>query len=206
MLTDLIPTGREDEPHSRYQQGGLRGPRLRPERPRREVIDGRVARPGVKQVDIGVGRGSDPGSAHTSQFPLDALAPGPGSYIACHVSLVENGASARRRTELFTSLFVCLISIRKCVYPVLCYNQCISFVAIEKYVDSLDFLFLSGGVLGAWGMECPVSVSGAIRKLQSWCGEPLSRGWPPLHGEFGRMGVGKYYCSISNIHILFLQS
>ena len=33
-------------------------------------------------------------------------------------------------------------------------------------------------VLGAWGMECPVSVSGAIRKLQSWCGEPLSRGWP----------------------------
>lgn len=27
-----------------------------------------------------------------------------------------------------------LASIRKCVYSVLCYNQCISFVAIEKYV------------------------------------------------------------------------
>jgi hypothetical protein len=51
-------------------------------------------------------------------------------------------------------------SIRKCVYPVLCYNQCISFVAIEKYV-ALFFLQY------CWRRRsmCPI-----VRVLQmAWC-------------------------------------
>ena len=101
--------------------------------------------------------------------------------------------------------FVCLISIRKCVYPVLCYNQCISFVAIEKYVDSLEFLFLRGG---SWGMGN--EVPDVRLRSNSEAAELVRRtpveGVAPLHGQFGRMGVGKYYCSISNIHNLFLRA
>lgn len=40
-----------------------------------------------------------------------------------------------------TLSFLPLASIPKCVYLVLCYNQCISFVAIEKYVGLFFVLF-----------------------------------------------------------------
>jgi hypothetical protein len=70
------------------------------------------------------------GRRHPYDIDVDFLISSSGHVH--HVYLPEDGPSPVR-AALDNSLFLSLLaSIRKCVYPVLCYSQCISFVAIEK--------------------------------------------------------------------------
>lgn len=57
------------------------------------------------------------------------------SFHRCSTCLCIGGwASARARVDC-SPFYLFLASIGKCVYLVLCYNQCISFVAIEHEFD-----------------------------------------------------------------------
>jgi hypothetical protein len=82
--------------------------------------------------DIGVGRGE----ISISHAHLDSgiFSSNHGLHAACHsVDLIADGRPVDTSLLNSSSFFVLWpTSIRKCVYPVLCYSQCISFVAIEK--------------------------------------------------------------------------
>ena len=123
-------------------------------------------------ADIGAGRGWDSIVARPSESP-EGLYLEHGSTDTSAVCSHDGPPAGAGVSCCSPFLSFWSTSIRKCVYPVLCYNQCISFVAIEKYV-----VFHS--CCRRWPM-CPVSVSciwrgasGGIRNLQRRCGEPLS--------------------------------
>lgn len=133
-------------------------------------------------VDIGVGRGWDSPHAHWgSEDRFSAYA---ASVDARHVISALDGPPSN--VGLSCSPFVSLwpTSIRKCVYPVLCYNQCISFVAIEEHFwilfDYLAMLYYCVDVRRRW-LVVPSSVSGGIRNPQRWCGEPPVQVVVPRH-------------------------
>lgn len=82
-----------------------------------------------QSADIGRGRGWGLSFSHAHEDPE---APFSGHALA-YVRHVFSTAAGPFATELSCSPFLSFWpSIRKCVYPVLCYNQCISFVAIEN--------------------------------------------------------------------------
>jgi hypothetical protein len=73
------------------------------------------------------------------------------------------GAGLGGFMPIFVTLsFLPLASIPKCVYLVLCYNQCISFVAIEKYVGLFLFYFDST-VIGGFAVTAGHFVGGSCR-------------------------------------------
>lgn len=57
---------------------------------------------------------------------------------AQHVCEMEDEPPPVRAAVDCSPILSFLASIRKCVYPVLCYNQCISFVAIERMCFGLE--------------------------------------------------------------------
>lgn len=93
--------------------------------------------------DIGVGRsGISFPHAHPDSGTISL---GPGFHAARHVVDDLTTAGHPIDTDLSCPLSFVLwpTSIRKCVCPVLCYSQCISFVAIEKQVGPFFVVLLS---------------------------------------------------------------
>lgn len=86
-----------------------------------------------QESDIDVERG--PANSHAHPDP-GIVSLGHELHAAGHVAVNMTADGCPVDTDLRCSSFFVLwpTSIRKCVYPVLCYSQCISFVAIEKYV------------------------------------------------------------------------
>lgn len=82
-------------------------------------------------VDIGVGRGWD--SSHAHWDSEDRYSGYAASIDARHVISGFDGTPSNVGLSCSPFLSFWPTSIRKCVYPVLCYNQCISFVAIEEH-------------------------------------------------------------------------
>jgi hypothetical protein len=150
-----------------------------------------------QESDIGFGWGE----ISISHAYLDSgiFSSGHGLYSACHVvDLIADGHPVNTSLLDSSSFFVLWpTSIRKCVYPVLCYSQCISFVAIEKHVGpfccyiTLLFILFSRSFVwicnvyvwspilrSSWyvgGFPVVRLFPGGIRNLQGWCGEPLSK-------------------------------
>ena len=84
--------------------------------------------------DIGVGRS---GFSVSQTHPDSGIhSPGHGFYVARHVvdDLTATGCPIDTDLSCLSYFVLWPTSIQKCVYPVLCYSQCISFVAIEKQV------------------------------------------------------------------------
>jgi hypothetical protein len=118
------------------------------------------------------------GRRHPYDIDVDFLISSSGHVH--HVYLPEDGPSPVR-AALDNSLFLSLLaSIRKCVYPVLCYNQCISFVAIENVFSSIPSSFTFSIVrccVYCWcgpcvGIRMAWCVYGVIRNRRK-CGESL---------------------------------
>ena len=121
-----------------------------------------------------------------------------GLYLGYRQSIfLDRYFGRRRRTERVHVQIVCPLSALQasenaCI-SVLCYNPCISFVAIEKYVGLFVLLYkcfpmlfhvLKDYVLCmivAYYIVCTVGGHGVVwpegfGTCMSWCGEPLSRG------------------------------
>ncbi|KAJ6098789.1 hypothetical protein N7467_000324 [Penicillium canescens] len=98
------------------------------------------------------------GRRHPYDIDVDFLISSSGHVH--HVYLPEDGPSPVR-AALDNSLFLSpLASIRQCVYPVLCYHQCISFVAIENMFSSI---FVSLYLVSCWCCGPPVGIR------MAWC-------------------------------------
>lgn len=154
-----------------------------------------------QESDIGVEQGIAISHAHPDP---EIVSLGHELHAAGHAAVNITADGCPVDTDLRCSLFFVLwpTSIRKCVYPVLCYSQCISFVAIEKYVGwsssfcytmFLVFFFSRSTEYFAQNSQVSAYVivgytSGRWSRLHwvrlfperfgtcsSWCGEPLSK-------------------------------
>lgn len=157
-----------------------------------------------QKSDIGV----EPGTAISHAHPdPEIVSLGHELHAAGHAAVNMSVDGCPVDTDLRCTSFLVLwpTSIRKCVYPVLCYSQCISFVAIEKYVGWSSSFCYTMIVLGClffssiYRVFCPrvprsmpmslfdtPLVGGPrahwvrvfperIGTCSSWCGEPLSK-------------------------------
>ena len=103
---------------------------------------------GESDADIGAKQDEDP-FAHQQLRSVDCFTMGFESFAASQVSLMDDGLPLGAPSAPFTFLSF-LSSIRQFMYLVLCYNQCISVVAIEKYLGPFSVCLVSTCVVCGW--------------------------------------------------------